>query len=277
MYSEDGVGPGPALDRAASDPGRLPAGLWHRQAGLERMVCDRTVGLAVVHARLQAEISQRRWLEARLLEAGEDQRRQIGQDLHDGLCQHLMGLAHLWNATCHRLADAVPEQAGNLRRIVDLMQQAVDQAHHLAHGLSRVRGDADGLLEALRTLIADFQTMYTVKLGLVCHRPWRIEDETTATHLYRIAQEALSNALRHGHCSEVTVELSADTEARRMRIRDNGRGLSGTSATSTGLGFETMRSRARAIGAQLTIQGRKPRGLEVSVTLPPISPTPKPL
>ena len=243
-------------------------GLRRAHDELERQLRERTAALAATNARLQAEISERRLLETRLLEVSEFEQRRIGQDLHDGICQNLTGLAYRCSATYRKLADAVPEEAHDLERTVELIQQTLAQAHHLAHGLFPVRPHADGLMEALSQLVSDFQDMYPAAIRFVCETPVQVHDDAVCTHLYRIAQEALSNALKHGQPSEVTIELSADTRACRLCIRDNGRGLAGCPASSSGLGMETMRFRARAIDAQLDIQPGERGGLEVIVTVP---------
>ncbi|HEY5914295.1 MAG TPA: PAS domain S-box protein [Verrucomicrobiae bacterium] len=234
---------------------------------LELKVCERTAELVTANSSLQAEIGQRKSLEARIVEISEYEQRRIGRDLHDGLCQHLTGLAHLCNATCHKLAQVVPEEVETLRRTGDLVHQALAQAHNLARGLFPVSLQADGLMMALEQLVLEFKTMYPAAISFVCEPPVLIEDNATSTHLYRIAQEALSNALKHSHCSAVTVTLSADARARRLSVCDNGGGLPDHRPQSTGLGLDTMRFRARAIGAHLEIKSRTHGGTEVICTL----------
>jgi PAS domain S-box-containing protein len=214
------------------------------------------------------DISELKSLEARLLEVGEAERRRIGHDLHDSLCQQLAGIAYLATAVHEKLAQAVPEEKESLERISQLLQGAIDQAHGVARGLHPVEMEPGGLMRALEELCANYRQMYSIGIRFACPTPVPVEDNATATHLYRIAQEAVSNAIKHGKASQLTLRLSVKEHAIALGITDNGIGLPEPMPQATGLGLETMRFRARSIGATLEIARRREGGTAVVCVLP---------
>jgi PAS domain S-box-containing protein len=235
---------------------------------LERRVRDRTAELLAANTALREEMTRRKSLEARIVEVSEREQRRIGQDLHDGLCQQLTGLGYLCNASCREVARVAPKEAESLRRIVEMLGQTIHQAHGLARGLHPVGLEADSLMLALNQLVTEFKAMYGVAIHFSCETPVFVEDNATAANLYRIAQEALSNALKHSQCSEIVVELAANAQGRWLSISDNGRGLPAEAPHGNGLGLETMRFRARSIGAQLKVEPNPRGGTTVLCLLP---------
>jgi two-component system, LuxR family, sensor kinase FixL len=144
----------------------------------------------------------------------------------------------------------------------------VSQARQTAHGLFPVNLDAGGLPEALRHLAEQVRTMFRVRCRWHCPQPVDVRDQTVATHLYRIAQEAAANAVRHGQPTQITISLTREAEHLRLTVRDNGRGLPKRPRPTDGMGLAVMRHRAAVIGATLTVENVQPRGVRVTCRWP---------
>ena len=239
---------------------------------LEQRVRERTSELVATNAALQTEVTLRRDLEARIVKISESEQRRIGQDLHDGLCQQLAGLTYLCDVSHQQLAKRSPTDAAPLARITQLLRETVAQAHGLARGLFPVNLEASGLMAALQELVARFSEMYHVSGRFVCRVPVLVEDNAAATHLYRIAQEAISNAIKHGEATRVTLTIKSARQTLSLTVTDNGRGIP-AELPKTGLGLETMRLRAHSIGGSLIIQPNRGGGTMVCCSLP--APLPK--
>jgi signal transduction histidine kinase len=209
------------------------------------------------------DITERRRLEREILEAGAQEQRRIGQDLHDGLCQQLTGVAFALEVLGQKLvARAAPETAG-IRKTSELVDQAITQAREMARGLQPVTLEASGLVAALQELAAKVEQMFHVSCLFVCDGPVLVHDNLVATHLYRIAQEAISNAVKHGRAKTIMIDLTADRRELGMTITDDGVGLGQASSDGKGIGLQTMQYRARLIGGALEVRPGKSGGTSV--------------
>ena len=137
-------------------------------------------------------------MEQALLEISSREQRQIGQDLHDGLGQHLTGIAFMSKVLAQQLAGGGAAQSEQARKIVRLVNQAIDKTRELARGLLPVLSGADGLMSALRQWAGEVEDLFHVSCRFECAEPIPISDVGVATHLYHIAQEAVNNAIKHG-------------------------------------------------------------------------------
>jgi two-component system, LuxR family, sensor kinase FixL len=217
------------------------------------------------------DLTDRKRLEKEILEIAEREQGRIGQDLHDGLSQQLAGIGFL----AHTLQDALERDhhpaAAEAGRITSLLGEAIRQGRGLAHGLYPVEPRPDGLAHALKNLCQNIRDAYKIECRFTCRRSPQFEETSIATHLYRIAQEAVNNAIRHGHAKRVDIALLADRTGVTLRIRDNGVGLTtGTSDSGkppSGIGMRTMAHRAHLVGGTLTVKPRNP-GVEVTCYLP---------
>jgi len=218
---------------------------------------------------------ERKRLEAEILEISEREQRRIGQDLHDGLTQHLRGIVYLHHVLHERLVHKSPPEATDSARITQLLDQAVDQARSLARGLFPVELAATGLMHALRALAITATDLYGVTCRFHCPKPVLIHDNPTAIHLYRIAQESVQNAIRHGKAARVTVELSAPDGAVTLRVKDNGRGFPRVLPATRGMGLEIMKYRARTIGGRLSHNPAARKGTVLTCVLPAHAGLPK--
>ncbi len=198
------------------------------------------------------DISERRRLENRLLEVATAEQRRIGQELHDGLCQQLVAIGYAMEALEQRVAARSPVDAASIGQIAALVDQTMTQARDLSHGLHPVSLDASGLASSLHRLAADTESVFHVNCAFECDPTVRVKDNTVATHLYRIAQEAIGNAIRHGKASTIAVKLGWAADALRLSITDDGVGIGNSTADPDGIGMQTMAYRARALGGILT-------------------------
>jgi two-component system CheB/CheR fusion protein len=228
----------------------------------EVQLADRIIFTAIIR-----DISERRELEQQVLEMSEQERRRIGQDLHDGLGQTLTGITLISNDLERRLRAAGVPEADQAAEITEMMKEADQQARGLARGLVPVELDADGLSSALRRLVANAERFFFIECRFEQIGDNRVRDNTAATHLYRIAQEAVSNAAKHGRATRVVITLASGEERVRLRIQDNGIGFPDVPTESQGIGVRTMHYRARIIGAMLDIRDHPEGGTVVTCTL----------
>jgi signal transduction histidine kinase len=198
-------------------------------------------------------------LEREIIKISEREQRRFGQDLHDGLCQYFAAVGCAAVSLRNDLEKISLKEASAAGEIAEFIKQGVIQARNLSHGLFPVQEDESALQTALAELTANASKMLNIKCSLQCPDPVPVHDNAVATHLYRIAQEALHNANKHGHASEVTVELSAQNESVKLRVVDNGGGLEKPQNAGRGMGIKIMNYRARLIGGQLEI-GQNPAG-----------------
>jgi len=205
-------------------------------------------------------------LEREIVNISEAQQRRIGQDLHDGLCQYLAGVTCGASSLRDDLEKLdVRAEADTASELVKLLQDAVVQTRDLAHGLVPAQVSRLGLVLALESLAQSVRRMYGVTCSFQFHGDSRNWDQQAAIHLYRIAQEAINNATRHGRARNILVFLEAVDHSLSLRVLDDGVGVS--EALSEGVGLRTMRYRARSIGGEVTIERRNGTGTTVSCTV----------
>ncbi len=217
-------------------------------------------------AHVLRDITDLKRLEKEVLEASEAEQRRIGQDLHDGLGQELTGLSFLTQNLRRRLADAGRTEAAEADRIAGLIARTIDQTREMARGLSPVEWGSDGLAAAVRNLAATVRLTYGVPCTAAVDSAARVEDHVAAVHLYRIGQEALTNAARHAAASRIELRLAAVGPDVVLTVDDNGGGLLPKVPPSRGLGLRLMQYRARTIGASLVVRPRAGGGTTVQCT-----------
>jgi PAS domain S-box-containing protein len=214
----------------------------------EFMLGSRRMFTGIVH-----DITERRRLEREILETSGNEQRRIGQDLHDGLCQQLTGIAFAHEILARKLATDAPERVQDVRKIADLVDETLTQARGLARGLNPIDIQAGGLPIALEGLASQISELFSVACRYEQEGSVAVSDSTVATHLYRIAQEAISNALRHGKATRIDLSFACVDERLTLSISDNGRGISDTSGRpASGMGLQIMSYRARLIGASFS-------------------------
>jgi len=236
------IGIGREVIAQRKDGRRIPVHLSISEVPLKRG----RLFTAVIH-----DISERRRLEREVLEASTNEQERIGRELHDGVCQNLVGAALAASMLARRLATDSPAAAEEAERIAELVRQTATHARNLSHGLSPMDISGEGLTVALRKLAQQVTDTSGMRCTFVGGNDPSYEP-ATANHLYRIAQEAVNNAVRHAKATEVHVQLDNDGPDAVLTVRDDGRGF--TRKIGQGLGLKTMAYRARVIGGTLAIE-----------------------
>jgi signal transduction histidine kinase len=243
---------------APGEPVRVT--LFLLESAFVSMICSR---LRAARERVEAAAAEARELERRILEIDDEEQRRIGHDLHDGLGQQLTGLAMMSRRLENRLSSANSPEASEAAKVSELAKNAVELAHDLCRTLSPPALESAGLAEALRELAANAESIFRVECIVDEQGGVKPPPVGTGVHLYRIAQEAISNAVRHGKAKHVEVRLRSSSGVLLMQIADDGSGIDPAAASMNGMGLRIMRYRARMIGAQIDIRHRQLGGTEV--------------
>ncbi|MGE0378365.1 MAG: PAS domain-containing protein, partial [Planctomycetaceae bacterium] len=212
------------------------------------------------------DITRRKDLETEVLEIAAREQQQIGQELHDGVGQELTGLGLMAQSLAQRLADSALEQR-IAARLISGLDEVHEHVRELTRGLIPVHVESKGLLAALDDLAA--RTTEQSGISVTCNYAERVElpDHATATQLFRIAQEAVSNALRHGRPRKVCLELFCPPNGLRLCVKDDGVGIPDPQPESNGIGLRIMQYRAGVIGAVLRVESPEKGGTVVTCTL----------
>ncbi|MDP1586454.1 MAG: sensor histidine kinase, partial [Prosthecobacter sp.] len=229
-------------------------------------------------ARFAAAEDDRQRLEREILQISEREQQRIGRDLHDDLGQQLAGLSIMATVLTRTLAGRTAPEVPAAARISGLLKEAVAMTRSLARGLHPVTAEPEGLVSALCDLAARMTGMFHIDCQFDCPTAVQVNDTTAATHLYRIAQEAVSNGVKHGQAQQVRIGLSSDAETLTLTIKDDGCGISALDPRRQGMGLRIMHYRAGMIGARVSIANQTSGGTCVTCTLPvpPAVPTAAP-
>jgi PAS domain S-box-containing protein len=205
------------------------------------------------------DVTRRKQLEDEVLEASEGERRRIGRDLHDELGQELTGIAFLSKELEDTLAARQLPESSDAASIVGHINRAIDRTRTLSKGLAPVELEAEGLMTALADLGRHVEDVFKINCEFRCDPPILIHDAAVAVNLYRIAQEAVSNAIRHGRARNITIDLRLTGNQDVLTVTDDGIGIRLGASSSKGMGLRVMAYRSRSIGGSLRVQ-RDPKG-----------------
>ena len=208
-------------------------------------------------------VTEQRCLERKITEIEEKERNRIGQELHDGLGQYLVGIKYLCAALEFELAKRGGKEITDLSKICAQLDEAIRRTSTLARTLYPVVVNPDGFLMALEQYTTEVCDQYGIECRLEYDHPIVVENHSVATHLYRIVQEATINAIRHGSADSVLIQISTQEDQITLYVRDNGKGLGEGLPPKEGVGIHSMRSRARAIGVSFDIQSLETGGTVV--------------
>ena len=230
---------------------------------LEAQVAERTSALQGTIAELKTQISERRRLEREILKISDYEQSRIGRDLHDGACQGLAGIAVLAEVVSRDLGLESPQAAAKTLEISRLARLTLDEIRCLAAGLVPIKVGQRGLDWALQDLADEISTRNNVRCVLTRREPITFADSDVAVQLFRIVQEATSNALHHGHAQNISIEIAKSSGTVSLIIRDDGVGLT-RKQEKNGLGMHTMQYRAKMLGGFLEVRSAAKIGTVVT-------------
>ena len=216
---------------------------------------------------IQRHVTERKALEKQLLEISDREQARIGQELHDWLCQMLVSIGLNLNALKGGLEDRGLAESAKADRVAAKLSSAIATARHVAQGLYPVSLQSEGLTAALQQLAANTNVDCGVPCTADCAEGVSAGSQTTAIHLYRIAQEAVHNAVKHANPTRIVIRLGAQQDRGCLTIEDDGTGISGLPKPGPGMGLEIMRYRAGMIGGTLEIRQAETGGTIVVVVV----------
>src|SRR6058998_599003 len=220
---------------------------------LDRRVQERT-------AALQREVAERQRLDREIAQVADRERRRLGQDLHDRLGQHLTGTALAAQVLKEKLATKSAPEVTEAEKLVRYVEEGIDLTRNLARGFFSPELEADGLSVALEGLAENISERFAINCIFHGEEPIRLRDSEVATQLYRIAQEAATNAVKHADAENIDIRLTVDGAELTLAIVDDGVGLPDKVSDSKGLGLRLMRHGAALIGGALNVQRNSRRG-----------------
>jgi signal transduction histidine kinase len=221
-----------------------------------------------------AALERARNLEREIVGVSDREQRRIGQDLHDGLCQTLAAIGCAATSLKDDLQQVSPPHAAAAQEIEKFLNDAVVEARNLARGIAPIDMDEHALLAALDDLAERTSRLTPLPVDFEAHGEPGVVDPQAALNLYRIAQEAVNNAVRHSHASHAGIVFSQSGSQLVLTIQDDGDGLPGNPMTGSGMGMKTMTYRAQMIGADIKISGGPGEGASIACTLqvkPPVA------
>jgi two-component system CheB/CheR fusion protein len=257
------------IARDATEQQHAEDALRHARDEMEQRVLERTRELLAMNTELEQTMAQRQQLERELLEISEREKRRIGEDLHDMVCQELTATALFLKSSAKKIEPRNAAAAKTLEESAQTVNRNVVLARALAGGLQAIELSASGLKHALQELAAQA----CENTGIRCHcriaRGVRVPDDAVALHLYRVAQEAVTNAVRHSGAKNILISLDHDKAHVCVSVQDDGKGFAVEKRRKgKGLGLHMMRYRANALGGELKIERRKTGGMDITCKIP---------
>jgi hypothetical protein len=222
------------------------------------------------------DITGRKRLEQEVSRISDLEQRRIGQDLHDGVCQRLAGIEMKCQVLDENLQARASSQAAQAGEIARHVREVIAQTRSLARGLSPFVLESEGLMAALRGLAEDTERLFDVRCRFTGGAPGLVHNPAAETHLYRIAQEAVTNAIKHGKARSIEISLSAAAGAIALSIQNDGAPFAHPRGDTAGMGLRIMRYRAGMIGAALQLEPQPGGGAVVRCLLPAAANSPTP-
>jgi len=235
---------------------------------LEDRVRERTVELFASNKKLKSEMGRRKGLEGEMLAISDREQQRLGQELHDGLCQHLTAVAFMARSVALRLKNHRVIDVKDIEKIAQLVNDAATDTRNLSRALHRSDIDAAGFVAALEDLVD--REIWKTPCRLEIKPSFHVESDAAAAQLYRIAREAVINANKHAQARQIVVELDRSGKEIVLRVTDDGVGFPEKPNLKHGLGSHIMDCRARLIGARLEIDSPKQGGTRVACYLPDV-------
>jgi signal transduction histidine kinase len=239
-----------------------------RMIPLEVSLSEVCVGSCRHFTLVGRDITERIKLEKEIVAISWREQARIGQDLHDTVVQYLVGIQFMSDVVVERLAAKGIAETADVRRISELTHEALTLTRSLAKGLFPVGLADEALILALREWSAQQEALLGVTILVSCPNPISIKNNATSTHLFRIAQEATSNAIRHGKARRINIDLTSSEGTVSLCVKDDGLGLPEGFRDHAGMGLHIMSYRARIIGGNLSIKKAVEGGTVVVCSLP---------
>lgn len=214
------------------------------------------------------DLTRRKQVEADVLHISERERERAAADLHDGVCQELMGISFQASGMLPDLQAVDPRLAARLRKLAGSIARAAEHTRQVARGMNPMIPAGDGLMDALRQLAETVRQTHRVRCTFQCPEPVLVPEPKVAFQMYRVTQEAIQNAIRHGRATRITIRLTSEAGVLRLVVSNNGSELLLGAAQGEGLGLRTMRYRLGLIGGDLTLARRGRGGVEVRCLVP---------
>ena len=214
------------------------------------------------------DLSDRRALEWRLAESQLEERRHMAREIHDDIGGHMTGVGLLAQTLQARLAEATSPLAAKAQELVQSIRDAQQRLRSVVRGLMPVEAIPEGLMAALEHLAQQCQAASGVNCRFACEPPVLVADPDTALHLFRIAQEAVNNAVRHARPTQISLSLAQRGQRLNLFVTDDGGGIGKVQPGHSGIGSESMRQRARLLGGDCTIEARDGGGTVVACWVP---------
>ncbi len=272
----------------ASDPSQgVPASLFRMQTAVlaawlitlmilldrfHRFLLNALTGQYRANAAREREAVERQRLEREIAAIGDGERHRLGHELHDGACQQFTAALLHCQVLRQRLQSGEALLDGDFQALSSLLSEGIGEARNIARGLCPLDPDPEALAPALRALTKRIQEMGTVRCEFNARGDVRVPDPAVAQHLYRIAQEALSNAVRHAHASRITVELRGSNGELILLVEDDGAGLPPELPTG-GMGLRTMAYRTHMMDGDFTVESAPGGGTRLTCCVPRSSET----
>ena len=229
--------------------------LRQHRGHLEELVQARTTEITEANKQLLNEIERRKLLEEELLSIAERERQRIGQGLHDSIGQQLTGITFMMEVIGEKLAaESLIEERQYAEKIKSRLSQAAEQTHNLAKGLYAIDLDRNGLVLEMQELASNTEELFDISCSFKCDNAVSINDVSAATNLYRITQEAITNAIKHGHAKNVRIALFTDHDGLKLTIENDGLDFTAGANCEEGMGLRIMRYRAEVMNGSLDVR-----------------------
>ncbi len=248
LFTESGGALEPLGDQSLGGLSFVPPGGERRYAEFSSARFAPHLNLSILR-----DITERRALEQEIQEISEREQRRLGEDLHDGLGQMLTGISFITKVLQQKLSAKRLEEAKDAANLVQLMNQALTQTRDLARGLCPTVLDQNDIHAALEHLCNNLEKYFGISTEVKCDAAIQIHENSVAVHLYRIAQEASTNAVKHGQAKKVSLSLLRSNGKLVLQVKDDGIGFP-AEVKSTGMGLRVMHHRARMISATVRIE-----------------------
>lgn len=232
---------------------------------LEQKVKERTAELVESNLNLQAEILERKRIEREILEIPLQEQKRFGSQLHDGLCQELTAILMFVKSITQKIEKQKPVDMGELKKLEALLLDSINQARDTARGLYPGALESSSLIDSLKDLVFRVQAMSGVNCRFYCPTFIQIND-SIATHLYRIAQEGITNAVKHGKAKNIEVSFIQEGRKIIFIVKDDGLGITNNPNHTNGIGLNIMIYRAHMMDATFQVEENVPQGVLLKFT-----------